>query len=220
MPSPAKKIAVVLSGCGVFDGAEIHESVLVLLAIDMNGAEYQCVAPNIMQTQVTNHLTKQQSDEKRNVLVESARIARGDIKDIATVKAEDFDAVIFPGGMGAAMNLCDFVSAGENCQVEAATLKFARAMYDAKKPLGFVCISPVLAAKIADKGIQLTIGDDEATAQKIIAMGAEHEVCTAEDIIVDSDHNIVTTPAYMLGQGPAEIYQGIDKLVRHILLIA
>ena len=220
MPSPAKKIAVVLSGCGVFDGAEIHESVLVLLAIDMNGAEYQCVAPNIMQTQVTNHLTKQQSDEKRNVLVESARIARGDIKDIATVKAEDFDAVIFPGGMGAAMNLCDFVSAGEKCQVEADTLKFARAMYDAKKPLGFVCISPVLAAKIADKGIQLTIGDDEATAQKIIAMGAEHEVCTAEDIIVDSDHNIVTTPAYMLGQGPAEIYQGIDKLVRHILLIA
>jgi enhancing lycopene biosynthesis protein 2 len=220
MPSTPPKIAVVLSGCGVFDGSEIHEAVLVLLAIDMNGAEYQCVAPNIMQTQVTNHLTKQNSDEKRNVLVESARIARGDIKDIATVKAEDFDAVIFPGGMGAAINLCNFASEGENCQVEAGTLKFARAMYDAKKPLGFACISPVLAAKIADKGMQLTIGDDEATAQKLIAMGAEHEACAADNIIVDSDHKIVTTPAYMLGKGPAEIYQGIDKMVRHILLIA
>lgn len=215
-----KKIAVVLSGCGVFDGAEIHEAVLTLLAIDNNGAQYQCVAPNVRQRQVVNHLTQQISNEVRYVLVESARIARGDIKDIATVKVEDFDAAIFPGGLGAVMNLSDFAQKDINCELEAGTLKFAKAMYAAKKPLGFICISPVLATKICDAGIKLTIGTDPEMAKKLHAMGAEHEDCSAENIVVDSAHNIVSTPAYMLGKGPAEIYQGIDAMVRHILLIA
>lgn len=215
-----KKIAVVLSGCGVFDGAEIHESVLTLLALDNNGAQYQCVAPNIPQRQVVNHLTQQVSDEVRNVLVESARIARGDIKDIATVSAEDFDAAIFVGGFGAVMNLSDFSSKDIHFQIEENTLNFAKAMYAAKKPLGFACISPVLAAKICDAGVKLTIGNDPVIAQKLQAMGAENEDCSAENIVVDSEHNVVSTPAYMLGKGPAEVYQGIDAMVRHILLIA
>ena len=215
-----KKIAVLLSGCGVFDGAEIHEAVLTLLSIDNNGAQYQCVAPNVWQRQVVNHLTQKMSDEMRNVLVESARIARGEIKDIATVKASDFDAAIFPGGLGAVTNLSDFAAQGENCQLEASTLKFARAMYDAKKPLGFVCISPVLAAKICDAGIKLTVGNDEEVSKKLKAMGAAPEDCSADNIVVDNEHNIVSTPAYMLGKGPAEIYQGIEAMVRHILLVA
>lgn len=215
-----KKIAVVLSGCGVFDGAEIHEAVLTLLAIDNNGAHYQCVAPNIGQRQVVNHLTQQVSAEKRNVLVEAARIARGEIKDIAAVKASDFDAAIFPGGFGVVTNLSDFAAQGVDCQVEASTLKFARAMYDAKKPLGFACISPILAAKICDAGVKLTAGNDEETSKKLQAMGAESEDCSADNIIVDNDHNIVSTPAYMVGKGPAEIYQGIEAMVRHILLVA
>ncbi len=215
-----KKIAVVLSGCGVYDGTEIHEAVLTLLAIDNNGAQYQCVAPNIRQRQVVNHLTQQVSDEVRNVLVESARIARGKIKDIATVKAEDFDAAIFPGGFGAVMNLSDFAEKDVNCELEENTLKFVKALYAAKKPLGFACISPVLAAKICDAGIKLTIGNDPEMAKKLQAMGAEPEDCSAENIVVDSSHNVVSTPAYMLGKGPAEIYQGIDAMVRHILLIA
>ncbi len=215
-----KKIAVVLSGCGVFDGSEIHEAVLTLLSIDNNGAQYQCVAPNIWQRQVVNHLTQQVSDEMRNVLVESARIARGDIKDIAAVKASDFDAAIFVGGLGAVTNLSDFAAQGANCQLEASTLKFTKAMYDAKKPLGFVCISPVLAAKICDAGVKLTSGNDEEIAEKLKAMGAVPEDCSADNIIVDDEQNIVSTPAYMLGKGPAEIYQGIEAMVRHILLVA
>lgn len=215
-----KKIAVVLSGCGVFDGSEIHEAVLTLLSIDNNGAQYQCVAPNIWQRQVVNHLTQQVSDEMRNVLVESARIARGEIKDIAAVKASDFDAAIFVGGLGAVTNLSDFAAQSENCQLEASTLRFAKAMYDAKKPLGFVCISPVLAAKICDAGVKLTAGNDEEIAKKLKAMGAEPEDCSADNIIVDDEHNIVSTPAYMSGKGPAEIYQGIEAMVRHILLVA
>jgi enhancing lycopene biosynthesis protein 2 len=215
-----KKIAVVLSGCGVFDGSEIHEAVLTLLSIDNNGAQYQCVAPNIWQRQVVDHLTQQVSDEMRNVLVESARIARGEIKDIAAVKASDFDAVIFVGGMGAVTNLSDFAAQGTNCQLEASTLRFAKAMYDAKKPMGFVCISPVLAAKICDAGVKLTAGNDEEIAKKLKAMGAAPEDCSADNIIVDDEHNIVSTPAYMSGKGPAEIYQGIEAMVRHILLVA
>ncbi len=215
-----KKIAVVLSGCGVFDGSEIHEAVLILLAIDNNGAEYQCVAPNVAQRQVVNHLTQQVSDEKRNVLVESARIARGQIKDIATVSAADFDAAIFAGGFGVVTNLSDFAAEGAQCHIEAATLKFAKAMYDAKKPLGFACISPVLAAKICDTGVKLTAGEDIEVSEKLQAMGAIPENCSADNIIVDEEHKIVSTPAYMVGKGLAEIYQGIEQMVRHILLIA
>ncbi|MCD6046023.1 MAG: isoprenoid biosynthesis protein [Gammaproteobacteria bacterium] len=215
-----KKIAVVLSGCGVFDGAEIHEAVLILLAIDNNGARYQCVAPNVWQRQVVNHLTQQISDEKRNVLVEAARIARGEIKDIAAVKVDEFDAAVFVGGFGVVTNLSDFSKQDVNFQLEASTLKFAKAMYDAKKPLGFSCISPVLAAKICDAGVKLTVGNDKELAKKLETMGAEHEDCSPENIIVDKHHHVVSTPAYMLGKGPAEIYQGIEAMVRHILLIA
>ncbi len=215
-----KKIAVVLSGCGVYDGAEIHEAVLILLSIDTHGASYQCVAPNIWQRRVVDHLTQQVSDEMRNVLVESARIARGDVKDIATVKAADFDAAIFAGGFGVVTNLSDFATQDVHFQLETNTLQFAKAMYEAKKPLGFSCISPVLAAKICDAGVKLTVGNDEAIAKKLKAMGAEPKDCSADNIIVDSAHNVVSTPAYMLGKGPAEIYQGIEAMVRHILLIA
>ncbi len=215
-----KKIAVILSGCGVYDGSEIHEAVLTLLSIDNNGAQYHCVAPNISQNLVVNHLTQQPSVEKRNVLVESARIARGEIQDIAVVTAADFDAAVFVGGFGAVVNLSDFDKQGVNCHLEASTLKFSKAMYDAKKPLGFSCISPMLAAKICDAGIKLTIGNDAELSKKLQEMGASPEMCSADNIIVDSEHKVVSTPAYMLGKGPAEIYQGIDAMVRHILLIA
>ncbi len=155
-----KKVAVILSGCGVYDGAEIHESVITLLRLSQRGAQVQCFAPNIAQHHVINHLTGEEMPESRNVLVESARIARGEIKDLREARAEDFDALIVPGGFGAAKNLSDFAIAGAQCQVQPDVLALARGFVDAGKPVGLICIAPAMAAKIYGAGVQCTIGND------------------------------------------------------------
>lgn len=212
-----KKIGVVLSGCGVKDGSEIHESVLTLLALTQIGARYQCLAPNIEQTQVVNHFTGQVVPEKRSVLVEAARIARGDILDLAKADPADFDGAIFPGGFGAALNLCDFAKQGENCQVNPDVLAFAKGMLAKKKPLGFICIAPAMIPKIAGRGVTLTIGNDRETAKKIEAMGGKHVNCAVTACITDDVVRIVTTPAYMLAQNIGEAFIGIEKLVQQVL---
>ena len=215
-----KKVAVVLSGAGVFDGAEIHESVITLLALDRQGADVHFLAPNIPQMHVINHLTSQPTDEKRNVLVESARIARGEIKDLAETDINDFDAVIFPGGFGAAKNLCDFAVKGPICSVNAAVEKFITDGFKAGKVMGFICIAPALLAKVAGKidiHPHVTIGTDKGTAAAVEKMGAHHVSCTVKDIAVDEKNKIVTTPAYMLGQSIKEIAEGIEKLVAKVL---
>jgi enhancing lycopene biosynthesis protein 2 len=170
-----KKIGVVLSGCGVRDGSEIHEAVLTLLAIDRNGAKAVCLAPD-MEFNEVNHLSMQESGAKRNVLVESARIARGEISDIKMVRASDLDALVLPGGFGAAKNLCSFAFEGEKGSVQADLLRLIREMADAKKPICAICIAPTVIALALGKELSplLTIGTDEGTAEAIAATGCKH----------------------------------------------
>jgi enhancing lycopene biosynthesis protein 2 len=217
------RVAVVLSGCGVFDGSEIHESVLTLLALERAGAQYQCLAPNKNQMHVINHLTKQvMPNETRNVLVESARIARGNVKDIATATAAEFDAVILPGGFGAAKNLCDYATKAAKMELDPAVKKFLQTMRQANKPIGAICISPVIVARAfgANGSPKITIGTDPETANNIEAMGAEHISCPVDDFVVDPEAKIVTTPAYMLARSIQEAATGIDRLVNEVLKLA
>ncbi len=211
------KIGVLLSGCGVMDGSEIHEAIITLLALDREGIEYICIAPNKDQTQVINHLTNKPENEKRNMLIESARIARGNIKDLSQVKASDLDAVILPGGFGAACNLSNFAQAGENAQVLPEVEKFLKEVHSLNKPIGAICIAPNVLAKIfGDKNVELTIGTDQGTAKKLESWGAKHINKNAEEIVLDNKNLIVTTPAYMLAKGPKELEIGITKLVKAI----
>ncbi|HEY8330537.1 MAG TPA: isoprenoid biosynthesis glyoxalase ElbB [Pseudomonas sp.] len=215
-----KKVAVILSGCGVYDGAEIHESVLALLRLSQRGAQVQCFAPDIPQHHVINHLTGAESAESRNVLVESARIARGQIRDVRELQAADFDALILPGGFGAAKNLSDFALRGASCAVQADVLAAARGFAAAHKPIGLICIAPAMAARIYGAGVQCTIGHDPETAAKLVDMGAEHIDCPVDDIVVDAQRKLVTTPAYMLAKSLAEAASGINKLVDRVLELA
>lgn len=214
-----KKIAVVLAGNGVYDGAEIHEAVLTLLAIARQGAQYQCFAPDIEQAQVVNHLTGKVMPEKRNVLVEAARIARGNIKPLSAYKAEDFDALIFPGGFGVAKNLCTFAFDGIKCKVNPDVEKAVRATAVAEKPIGALCISPVLMAKILTE-VEVTIGDDEATADAIENLGATHINATHGEIVVDEKYKLVTTPCYMLDATIDQIADGAENLVKKIIALS
>ena len=212
-----KKVAVILSGCGVYDGSEIYESTLVLLALDRAGIAYQCMAPNIEQMHVLNHLTGEEMDESRNVLVESARLARGDIIDLAEAKAEDYDGVIFPGGFGAAKNLSNFAVAGGTMTVNEQTLRFTQDMHKQAKVVGLVCIAPALAPILIGEGVKCTIGNDADTAAAIHALGGEHHICAVNECIIDEDKKVVTTPAYMLAGRISEAAAGIDKLVAAVV---
>ncbi len=214
----SKKVGVLLSGCGVFDGSEIHEAVLTLLALDRAGAEIVCMAPDMDQLHVINHLTQEQTKEKRNVLVESARIARGKIKNLKEVNASDLDALIMPGGMGAAKNLSTFAIQGSDAQVNSEVKRLLNEMVSAGKPIGAICIAPATLTKaLSDKKPQVTIGNDLNTAQAIEKMGGGHSNCSVDMIHVDENNNIVTTPAYMLGPGIKDIAVGIEKLVNKVV---
>lgn len=219
----AKRAGVLLSGCGVYDGSEIHEAVLTMLALDRAGAEIICVAPNADQMHVVNHAEGQPAEgESRNILVESARIARGKIKDAATVSASDVDALFIPGGFGAAKNLCTYAVDGPACTVNADVEQLVRDVHGAGKPICAVCIAPVLLAKVLGKdvGPTLTIGTDEGTAGHINEMGAGHEECPVRECVVDDKNKMVTTPAYMLAQSIGEAADGIQKAVQATLAMA
>jgi len=212
------KVAVVLSGCGVYDGSEIYESVITLLALDRAGAEVQCFAPNIEQMHVVNHLTGDVSEsESRNVLVEAARICRGEIKDVKEANAADFDALLVPGGFGAAKNLCDFAVNGPECSVNPDFLSFAQAMHKASKPIGLICIAPAMSAAICGEGVECTIGNDADTAAALTQMGAQHVECPVEKAHVDTERKLVTTPAYMLAGRVSEAADGIEECVKTVL---
>ena len=212
-----KKVAVILSGCGVYDGAEIHESVITLLRLDQRGAKVQCFAPDIAQLHVITHLTGEQMPETRNVLVESARIARGEIKDVREARVEDFDALIVPGGFGAAKNLSSFATEGAACSVQADVLSLAEAFAQACKPIGLMCISPAIAAKIYGPGVICTIGTDADTAAAVTKMGGTHEDCEVSEIVEDKARKLVSTPAYMLAKSISEAAAGINKMVDRVL---
>ena len=211
------KIAVVLSGCGVYDGSEIHEAVLTMLAIDRHGAAYQCFAPNVEQAHVINHLTGEEHiGEKRNVLIESARIARGSIKDIVEYKAADYDAIVFPGGFGAAKNLCTFAFEGPNATVNPDVERAIRETRDAGKPIGALCISPALMTRVLGD-VEVTIGSDQGTAQAIEAMGGHHKTAGHGEVVVDQKARLVTTPCYMLESTIGQIATGAENAVAAVL---
>ncbi|MEK7675930.1 MAG: isoprenoid biosynthesis glyoxalase ElbB [Verrucomicrobiota bacterium] len=217
-----KRVAVILSGCGVFDGAEIHESVLVLLALDRANAHVICTAPDVLQHHVVNHLTKQTvPNESRNVLVESARIARGNIIPLSQLQVSEIDAIVLPGGFGAAKNLCTFALAGEKFEINPQVAQVLQAAHRAGKPLGFVCIAPAIAARLfGPEKVEFTIGTDAATAKALQTSGAQHVNCTVHNVVVDRRLKVVTTPAYMLAQRITEAEAGINKLVQAVLEMA
>ena len=218
-----KTIGVVLSGCGVFDGAEIHESVITLLALDRSGAKAVCFAPNSEQMHVVDHLRGEPTAETRNVLVESARIARGEISDLATAKAEELDGLIIPGGFGAAKNLCDFAVAGSEAKPHPEVARIVVEMMRASKPVAAVCIAPALIAAICrDAGIEcsVTIGADADTAGAIEAMGASHSECPVSEFRVDEANKLITSPAYMLAGSISEAAEGIERTVEELLRLA
>ncbi len=212
----SKKIAVILSGCGVYDGAEIHEATLTMLAISQQGGEYSIFAPNVNQAHVVNHLTGEEMNESRNVLVESARIARGNINALSDFDANDFDALVFPGGFGAAKNLSTFAFNGVNLVVNGEVEKAIKDMLAANKPIGALCISPVILAKLIP-GIELTIGQDEGTAQAVNELGGKHVQTTHGQVIIDTEHKVVTTPCYMLDANISQIADGANNVVKSVL---
>lgn len=215
------KVGVCLSGCGFLDGAEIFESVATLYNLEKAGAQIVAMAPNVPQAHVINHLTSEVMEgEQRNVLVEAARIMRGNITDMANVNANDLDALIFPGGFGAAKNLSTYAFKGADAEVNPDVLRLTRDMVKAGKPLGVICIAPAMMAKILE-GIgvrsKLTIGNDAATADHIEAMGSTHEVCPVREYVVDRENKIVSTPAYMLAEKIDDAWTGIAGLVNEVL---
>lgn len=211
-----KKFAVVLSGNGVYDGAEIHEATLTLLAIKKLGADYSIFAPDIAQHHVVNHLTGEEMPETRNVLVESARIARGRISNLNSFNAREFDALIFPGGFGVAKNLSTWAFNGPDCKVNSDVEKAIKDMSSLQKPIGALCISPVVIAKILGN-VEVTIGQDKATAEAVEKTGARHINTSHGDVVRDSHRPIFTTPCYMLDADIVQIADGAENIVKAIL---
>jgi len=220
--APQKRVGVLLSGCGFLDGAEIHEATCTLLSLDRRKARLVAMAPDVPQMHVVDHLAKAPAaGQGRGVLAESARLVRGQIEDLARVNAADLDALILPGGFGVAKNLCSFAVDGRQMRVQPGVEALVRAMRAAGKPMGFICIAPVIAARVlGGDGVCVTIGDDPETAAAVESWGARHQPCKVSEIAVDERLKVVSTPAYMLGPWIADVAEGIDKLVARVLALA
>lgn len=216
-----KKIAIILSGCGNKDGSEITEAVSLVVAISKLNAEYRFFAPNI-EMKPQNYITNGLMAGERNILIESARIARGHIQDINELNSNDFDALAFPGGYGAAEYLCNWSTKGANCEVLPAIKRAIVEFNSQKKPIAAICIAPVLLARVLGlSNITLTIGNDKETIVEIQKTGVRHESCTVENCIVDFENKIITTPAYMFDEAtPYEVFQGVSKLALHLVGLA
>lgn len=215
------KIAVLLAGSGVFDGSEIYETTLTLLALDRADVSYQCMAPNITQAHVINHITgEEMPGEKRNVLIEAARLARGEIIDLKVANAADYDALIVPGGFGVAKNLCDFAFKGAEMQINTQVRDFVREVHQGGKPVGLICIAPTMAAQLFGGGTACTIGSNAEVAGAIEAMGGKHVQCPVNEFVVDEKKKLVTTPAYMEAGRIREAAEGIEKLVAKVIELA
>jgi enhancing lycopene biosynthesis protein 2 len=210
------KVGVILSGCGVFDGSELQEAAATLISLAQHGLEYECMAPD-RDFDVIDHRTQEPTGEKRNVLTESARISRGEIRDLKEVHGDEYDAWFLPGGFGAAKNLCTFAMKGADCEVDPEVERVLNEANEAGKPIGLMCIAPALGAKVfGNRGVRVTIGHDQGTADAVSQTGATHVGADAEQIVIDDELNIVSTPAYMEAQNPAQVYAGINALVENI----
>lgn len=216
-----KKVAVILSGCGYLDGAEITEAISTLVAIGQQGAEYKCFAPN-KEAAETNHLTQKPTGQTRNVLQEAARIARGDIQPLEDLKAQDFDALAFPGGFGAALHLCDFGQKGSGGTIDSEVQRIVKEFHESQKPIAAICIAPaIMALAFGDKGVNVTIGDDQGTAKEVEKTGAKHTNCAVEKYVVDSANKVITTPAYMYGTAkPHQIFEGVSSAIGELIKMA
>jgi len=221
MARAAKTVGIILSGCGHQDGSEIHEATVALLALDRAGVTVRAAAPDVEQMQVVDHLTGKPSAEKRRALVESARIVRGQIESLEKLHAADLDALLFPGGYGAAKSLCSFAVDGAGLKVQPQVERIVREMHAARKPMGFICISPVIAVTVlGEHKPRVTIGDDRETAAIITALGGVHVECKVDEIALDEKNKLVSTPAYMLGPSIAPVARGVEKLVAKLLELA
>lgn len=211
-----KQFAVILSGSGVYDGSEIHETTMTFLSIIQHNCTYDCFAPDIKQHHVINHLTGEVMNESRNVLIESARIARGNVKPLSEFNADNYDAIVFPGGFGASKNLSNYAFKGIQCTVNAQIKAIIIEMHKQNKPIGAMCIAPVIIAKVLNN-TTLTIGNDEETATAITNMGATHVNTSYGEVIADKKNKIFTTPCYMLDSTIDDIYEGTSNLIKSIL---
>lgn len=219
------RVGVVLCGCGRFDGSEIHESVLTLLHLARAGAELVCMAPDEPQWAVCEHFEGRiENNASRNMLQEAARIARGEIQTLAEVSADQLDALVMPGGSGAARNLCDFANRGHEAEVLPELQALIEAMHTAGKPLGAICISPAIVALVLGRhGVRLTLGgspENGGPASRAAKTGAQMIPCPASEIVIDPEHRIVSTPAYVLARSISEVDQGIGKLIAEVLRLA
>lgn len=212
------KFAVLLAGSGVFDGSEIYETTLTLLNLDRADVAYQCMAPDIPQAHVINHMTgEEMPGESRNVLIEAARVARGEIIDLADANVADYDALIVPGGFGVAKNLCDFAFKGDAMQINPAVKAFIQSIHKAGKPVGLICIAPTMAAQLFGEGTQCTIGSNEDVAAAITNMGGKHITCPVDEVVIDEQKKLITTPAYMEAGRIREAADGIETLVARLV---
>lgn len=215
------KIAVLLAGCGRFDGSEIHESVLTLLSIQQAGAKYQCFSLDETQHHVNNHLTEERIiNESRNMMIESSRIARGDILDLSSINITEYDGLIIPGGNGVASNLFTLAEDGEKFTVHPIVKKVANEFTKNSKPVGYICIAPAMIPAVYDFPVKMTIGTDVDTAKLLTKLGAIHQNCNVNEICVDNQHKIVSTPAYMLANSIVEAYSGISKLCMEVVKLS
>jgi enhancing lycopene biosynthesis protein 2 len=216
-----KKVAVILSGCGFLDGAEITEAISTLIAIGQNGAAYEVFAPN-KEVAETNHLTQKPTGQKRNVLQEAARIARGEIQPLEQLKAKDFDALAFPGGFGAALHLCDFGEKGSGGNIDPQVARIVKEFSESHKPIAAICIAPaIMALALGTKGVNVTIGEDAGTASELEKTGAKHQNCAVEQYVVDHSNKVITTPAYMYGSArPHQIFAGVSGAIAELIKMA
>ncbi|WP_312640046.1 isoprenoid biosynthesis glyoxalase ElbB [Candidatus Nitrospira allomarina] len=216
-----KKVAVILSGCGFLDGAEITEAISTLIAIGQNGAAYEVFAPN-KEVAETNHLTQKPTGQKRNVLQEAARIARGEIQPLEQLKAKDFDALAFPGGFGAALHLCDFGEKGSGGNIDPQVARIVKEFSESHKPIAAICIAPaIMALALGKKGVNVTIGEDAGTASELEKTGAKHQNCAVEQYVVDHSNKVITTPAYMYGSArPHQIFAGVSGAIAELIKMA
>lgn len=216
-----KQVAVILSGCGFLDGAEITEAISTLIAIGQNGATYKVFAPNKDVAEV-NHVTQKPTGHKRNVLQEAARIARGEIQALEHLKAQDFDALAFPGGFGAAVHLCNFAEKGSGASIDPQVARVVKEFHDSGKPIAAICIAPaIMALALGKKGVNVTIGEDKGTASELEKTGAKHSTCAVEKYVVDHSNKVITTPAYMYGSAkPHQIFEGVSGAIRELVKMA
>ena len=216
-----KRIGLVLSGAGNMDGSEIHEAVFSMLALDQLGVAQVIMAPETTQKKVMNHLTREPMAEARNVLVEAARIARGNIVPLGSVAADSLDGLVIPGGFGAALNLSSFATDNDKMVVSPQLEKLIMGVHTAQKPIAAICIAPMILAKIlGPQGVLLTLGDHNSAAKVAEKLGAKHQICGAADCVVDLSHKIVTTPAYMLPAKMHEVYAGISKAMKEVVKLS